>query len=63
MLLEYLWLWLALFFTILVYVPLYLWMRGNLSIPDEAAWWKLHFTRDLNPEFQARRRKAQVMLL
>jgi len=62
-LLEYLWLWLALFFSILVYVPLYLWMRGNLCIPNEAAWWKFRFTRDLNPEFEARRRKAQVMLI
>ena len=63
---EYLWLWLALALSILTYIPLYLWMRGNLILPpaDEAAWWRFRFTvlRDLNPQAHARRRQALVML-
>jgi len=62
---EYIWLWLALALSILLYVPLYLWMRGNLLMPPtDEAWWRFRFTilRDLNPQARARRRQALVML-
>jgi hypothetical protein len=60
---EYLWLWLALALSFLIYIPLYLWMRGNLIL-NEAVWWKLsfNFSRVLNPETRARRRQSLVML-
>ena len=61
--LEYMWLWVALALSLLVYIPLYLWMRGNLVI-NEDAWWKSYFrlSTDINPENQALRRKSLVML-
>ncbi|KLO18373.1 hypothetical protein SCHPADRAFT_993599 [Schizopora paradoxa] len=37
---EYFWLWLALFVAILVYVPLFMWHQGYISI-DEKIWWKV----------------------
>ncbi|KLO07850.1 hypothetical protein SCHPADRAFT_944922 [Schizopora paradoxa] len=37
---EYFWLWLTLFVAIAVYVPLFLWNQGNISI-DERSWWKV----------------------
>lgn len=61
--LEYIWLWVTLAVSLLIYIPLYLWMRGNLVI-DEDAWWKssLKLSTDKNPENQALRRKSLVML-
>ena len=35
---EYLWMWVALFVSILVYVPLVLWNMGHIWIEDER-WW------------------------
>jgi len=62
-LLGYLWEWLGLIISFLLYIPLYLWMRGNLII-DESAWWRFHFkfSMDKNPENCARRRKSLAML-
>jgi hypothetical protein len=61
--LTFVWEWLAFLISLFIYVPLYLWMRGNLVI-DEAAWWRFHFTatRDASPESRAMRRKSLVML-
>ncbi|KZT38160.1 hypothetical protein SISSUDRAFT_1062185 [Sistotremastrum suecicum HHB10207 ss-3] len=42
---EYVWLWIAALVSILLYVPLFFVIRGNLDI-DEDRWWKLRFTRD-----------------
>ncbi|EIM82772.1 uncharacterized protein STEHIDRAFT_160399 [Stereum hirsutum FP-91666 SS1] len=39
---EYLWLWIALFTSILVYVPLFLWSQGMLSV-DTSQWWRYPF--------------------
>jgi len=58
---EYLWMWLTLFLSILIYIPLYLWMRGNIII-DQAAWWKFNISRHVDPAAWARRRQAMVML-
>jgi len=60
---EYLWMWVTLGVSILVYVPLYLWMRGNLII-DEDVWWRVRFDfgTDVDQEIRARRRQSLVML-
>jgi len=42
---EYVWLWIAALVSILLYVPLFFVIRGNLDI-DEHWWWKLRFNRD-----------------
>jgi len=49
--------------SLLVYIPLYLWMRGNLVI-DENAWWKFYFklSTDASPESRARRLQSLTML-
>ncbi|KAI0066270.1 hypothetical protein BV25DRAFT_1879414 [Artomyces pyxidatus] len=41
---EYLWFWVTLFFSLLAYVPLYFWSRGNLSV-DQNTWWRFHIHR------------------
>ncbi|KAH9013781.1 hypothetical protein EDB84DRAFT_1590401 [Lactarius hengduanensis] len=36
---EYIWLWIALFASVIMYIPLYFWMKGRLSVnPDK--WYK-----------------------
>ncbi|KAI5123998.1 hypothetical protein M0805_006408 [Coniferiporia weirii] len=37
---EYVWLWITLVFSVLLYVPLFLWSRGYLSV-DEKKWWRV----------------------
>jgi len=60
---DYIFRWITLFSSILIYIPLYLWLRGNLVF-DEAKWWKLHFRR--TPKFDANLhgiRKRSLMML
>lgn len=59
---EYLWLWIGLFTSILVYVPLFLWSQGMLSV-DASQWWRFRFHRARNiPDDDARKRRALSML-
>jgi len=56
---EYFWLWFALFMSVLLYVPLFFWARGNLSV-DPKCWWKfrIHTQNDIlviDPEGWKRR--------
>ncbi|TDL25439.1 hypothetical protein BD410DRAFT_813640 [Rickenella mellea] len=46
---EYMWLWIALFFSILMYVPLVLWNRGNIIVDNEH-WWKVQVRWTALPE-------------
>ncbi|KAN0127157.1 hypothetical protein V8E53_015027 [Lactarius tabidus] len=41
---EYFWMWTALFATVVMYVPVHLWMKGRLSVDDEK-WYKLRLER------------------
>ncbi|KAI0051934.1 hypothetical protein FA95DRAFT_107315 [Auriscalpium vulgare] len=41
---EYLWLWLALFSSVVVYVPLIFWSQGMLSV-SPTHWWRFHVHR------------------
>jgi len=41
----YLWLWLALFASLMVHLPLFFWSRGNITIKPEDPWWKFHVHR------------------
>jgi len=61
--LQYAWEWASLGISSLIYISLYLWMRGNLAM-DETAWWRFHFkfSPDKDPETLAMRRKSLVML-
>ncbi|TFY64241.1 hypothetical protein EVG20_g6012 [Dentipellis fragilis] len=59
---EYLWLWITLGTSIVVYIPLFLWSQGIMSV-DEHRWWRFH----MHPlrkaqDFEPRRRFALSML-
>ncbi|KAH9014344.1 hypothetical protein EDB85DRAFT_2123676, partial [Lactarius pseudohatsudake] len=36
---EYVWMWIALFASVVMYIPLHFWMKGHLSVDDEK-WYK-----------------------
>ncbi|KAI9463566.1 hypothetical protein BJY52DRAFT_1184586 [Lactarius psammicola] len=40
---EYVWLWIALFASVIMYIPLYFWMKGRLSI-DPEKWYKFRLS-------------------
>jgi hypothetical protein len=59
---EYVWLWVALFTSVILYIPLYFWTEGRLSVDDER-WYKFH-TRNFKQGVEyAQRRAALGMLL
>jgi len=61
---EYFWFWITLAVSLVIYIPLYLWSRGNLLF-DEHSWWKLSLKRvesNADPELKVIRRRSFVML-
>ncbi|VDB95137.1 unnamed protein product [Peniophora sp. CBMAI 1063] len=59
---EYIWLWIALFTSFLVYVPLFLWSEGYLAV-DAISWWRFHLTyRHKLVEVHGGRRRAVAIL-
>ncbi|KAI0314284.1 hypothetical protein OF83DRAFT_1064113 [Amylostereum chailletii] len=59
---EYLWLWAALFSSVLVYIPLYFWSQGMLSV-DARRWWRFRVHRPLEvQDLEGRRRRAYTIL-
>ncbi|KAF8971117.1 hypothetical protein BDZ97DRAFT_1651830 [Flammula alnicola] len=61
---EYFWFWITLTFSFAIYIPLYLWSRGNIKI-DDHTWWKFSFQRsdpNADPTLKVIRRRALVML-
>ena len=60
---EYVWIWTALLFSLITYIPLYLWMRGNLVLGEEK-WWRCSFRRvkEADPTVRNMRRRSLVML-
>ncbi|KAF5320691.1 hypothetical protein D9619_001330 [Psilocybe cf. subviscida] len=63
---EYIWFWITLIVSTVIYVPLYFWSRGNIQI-DDRAWWKFSFQRAGNsavdPALKGVRRRALIMLI
>jgi hypothetical protein len=61
---EYLWMWITLFFSLVVYVPLFFWMRGNIAY-KEYSFWKFSFSTPREPFLliSSRRRRSLVMLV
>jgi len=41
---EYLWLWIALFASVVMYVPVHFWMKGQLSVDNEK-WYKFRLAK------------------
>ncbi|PBK73567.1 hypothetical protein ARMSODRAFT_952659 [Armillaria solidipes] len=62
---EYVWFWITLGASFLVYIFLFLWSRGNIAF-DDKSWWKFTFhSRPDKPESQeekARRRNSLNMI-
>jgi len=60
---EYLWLWLTLVTSIVVYVPLFLWKHGNLSFID-GHWWqpRLHWTPPETAQVASQRKTSLSFL-
>jgi len=56
---EYLWLWIALFASVIMYIPLYFWTKGRLSI-DPVKWYKFRLSEA--DDGYAQRRAALGML-
>jgi len=59
---EYIWLWIALFASAMLYIPLYFWTEGRLSV-DEESWYKFHMSDPDQRVEYAQRRAALGMLL
>jgi len=58
---EYVWFWITLGCSIIVYIPLFLWSRGNLTM-DENSWWRfsIHKSRLTNPSETRRQSYALI---
>ena len=41
---EYIWLWIALFASLIVYIPLYFWTEGRFSV-DKDRWYIFHLEK------------------
>ncbi|KAJ8520458.1 hypothetical protein ONZ45_g2702 [Pleurotus djamor] len=58
---EYIWLWLTLIFSLIAYVPLFLWKLGYIS-PREDTWWKVTFHPSREVDSTARGRDSFAMI-
>jgi len=58
---EYIWLWLALFASALLYIPLYFWTEGRLDV-DEKKWYKFRVS-NLNQQVEYTQRRAALGML
>jgi len=57
---EYIWLWTALFASVIMYIPLYLWAEGRLSIGER--WYKFHLSKP-NQHAKYSKRKSSLGML
>jgi len=58
---EYIWLWLAFFATVILYIPLYFWAEGRLDV-DEEKWYKFRVS-NLNQRVEYTQRRAALGML
>jgi len=60
---EYFWVWLALFASLLLYIPLFFLSRGNITT-DDNVWWKFHIHRRSPnaPGLEGERRRSLSMI-
>ena len=59
---EYIWLWIALFASAILYIPLYFWTEGRLSV-DEERWYRFRMSDPDQTVEYAQRQAALGMLL
>ncbi|KAN0133553.1 hypothetical protein V8E53_008721 [Lactarius tabidus] len=56
---EYLWMWIALFASVVMYVPVHFWMKGYLSV-DDKKWYKFRLEKS---EVEDSQRRATLGIL
>ncbi|KAH8979961.1 hypothetical protein EDB92DRAFT_1762632, partial [Lactarius akahatsu] len=56
---EYVWMWIALFASVVMYIPLHFWMRGQLSVDDEK-WYKFRLVKS-DVEYSKRRATLGIL--
>ncbi|KAH9014333.1 hypothetical protein EDB85DRAFT_2287593 [Lactarius pseudohatsudake] len=57
---EYIWMWIALFASVIMYIPLHFWMKGHLSIDGEK-WYKFRLVKS-DVEYSRRRATLGILL-
>ncbi|KAF8261258.1 hypothetical protein EI94DRAFT_1746329 [Lactarius quietus] len=57
---EYLWMWIALFASVVMYILVHLWMKGLLSVDDEK-WYKFRLAKS-DVEYSQRRATLGILL-
>ncbi|KAH9170451.1 hypothetical protein EDB89DRAFT_2071969 [Lactarius sanguifluus] len=57
---EYVWMWIALFASVVMYIPLHFWMKGHLSVDDEK-WYKFRLVKS-DVEYSKRRATLGILL-
>jgi hypothetical protein len=57
---ESVWLWIALFASVIMYIPLYFWAEGRLSV-DQEKWYKFR-TYKADVEYSQRRAALGLLL-
>ena len=60
---EYVWLWVALFASVILYLPLYFWREGYLSIPEDRWWWPEFHKSKLDGRVEYVQRRAALAML
>jgi hypothetical protein len=55
------WVWTSLFTSIIMYIPLYLWAEGRLSV-DREKWYKFHLNSDDMVAYLERRAALGLLL-
>ncbi|KAF8261259.1 hypothetical protein EI94DRAFT_1746334, partial [Lactarius quietus] len=56
---EYIWMWIALFASVVMYIPVHLWMKGHLSVDDEK-WYKFRLVKS-DVEYSQRRATLGIL--
>ncbi|KAH8998216.1 hypothetical protein EDB86DRAFT_820456 [Lactarius hatsudake] len=56
---EYIWMWIALFASVVMYVPLHFWMKGHLSVDGEK-WYKFRLVKS-DVEYSKRRATLGIL--
>ncbi|KAJ7282868.1 hypothetical protein C8J57DRAFT_53677 [Mycena rebaudengoi] len=60
---EYVWFWITLFVSILAYIPLFFWARGNITV-SETSWWRFSVHPALaTDELDRRRRRNSYTMI
>ncbi|KAH9052532.1 hypothetical protein EDB87DRAFT_1722850 [Lactarius vividus] len=59
---EYVWMWIALFASLVMYVPLHFWMKGNLSVDGEK-WYKIRLVKSDVADSEYSKRRATLGIL